>query len=83
MKTNIDLKHEVEEEMTEEMERVYKAYLKTCIKNKEVAEETLELHTDILKQAMATSQKETYKKYAYMYGNKINPTCYTGGMGRI
>ena len=67
MKTNIDLRHEVEEEMTDEMERVYKAYLKTFIKNKEVAEETLELHTDILKQAMATSQKEIYKKYAYMH----------------
>ena len=82
MKTNIDLKHEVEEEMTEEMERVYKAYLKTCIKNKEVAEETLERHTDILKQAMATSPEEIYKKYAYMYGNKIEP-CNTAGMGRI
>ena len=82
MKTNIDLRHEVEEEMTDEMERVYKAYLKTCIKNKEVAEETLERHTDILEKTMITSPEEIYKKYAYMYGNKIEP-CNTAGMGRI
>jgi len=82
MKTNIDLKHEVEEEMTEEMERVFKAHLKVCIKNKEFAEETLELCTDTLKQAMATPQKEIHKKYAYMYGNKIDP-CNSAGMGRI
>jgi hypothetical protein len=82
MKTNIDLKHEVEEEMTEEMERVFKAHLKVCIANKENAGETLKYQTELLEKTMITSPEEIYKKYAYMYGNKIDP-CNSAGTGRI
>ena len=70
MKTNDELVQEAEDETRKEIERVYKERFKDCVKDRKIAEETLDYQILRLEQLMITSPEEIYKKYAYVYGEK-------------